>query len=121
MAEFSTDLLNSHYQQFQVYKQDKQKIFISDLSSLSDSAYQLVESQNHQYRQGRLSLEEAKLEAKKALKRVNVGETGYIFAMTTAGKLEMHIAREGENILDEQDENGRHFIREMCASSYNFV
>ena len=24
MAQFTTDLLNSHYQQFQVYKQDKQ-------------------------------------------------------------------------------------------------
>lgn len=117
MADFTTDLLNSHYQQFQVYKQDKQKIFIRDLSSLSDIAYSLVESQNHQYRQGRLSLEDAKEEAKKALKRVNVGETGYIFAMTTGGNLEMHIAREGENIFDEQDETGRYFIREMCRSA----
>lgn len=117
MADFTTDLLNSHYQQFQVYKQDKQKIFIRDLSSLSDIAYNLVETEHRLYRQGRLSLEEAKQEAKKALKRVNVGETGYIFAMTTGGDLELHIAREGENIFDEQDETGRHFIREMCRSA----
>lgn len=117
MAEFTTDLLNSHYQQFQVYKQDKQKIFIRDLSSLSDIAYSLVETQNRQYRQGRLSLEEAKQEAIKALKRVNVGETGYIYAMTTSGDLALHIAREGDNIYDEQDENGRYFIREMCQSA----
>lgn len=117
MAEFTTDLLNSHYQQFQVYKQDKQKIFIRDLSSLSDIAYSLVETQNRQYRQGRLSLEEAKQEAIKALKRVNVGETGYIYAMTTSGDLALHIAREGDNIYDEKDENGRYFIREMCQSA----
>jgi two-component system NtrC family sensor kinase len=117
MADFSTDLLNSHYQQFQVYKQDKQKIFIRDLSSLSEIAYNLVETQDHQYRQGRLSLEDAKQEAIKALKRVNVGETGYIYAMTTSGDLELHIAREGENIYDEKDENGRFFIREMCKSA----
>jgi len=119
MAEFTTDLLHSHYQQFQVYKQDKQKIFIRDLSSLSDIAYNLVETQNRQYRQGRISLEDAKQEAKKALKRVNVGETGYIYAMTTSGELELHIAREGENIYDEKDENGRYFIREMCKSARN--
>jgi len=119
MADFTTDLLHSHFQQFQVYKQDKQKIFIRDLSSLTNIAYNLVETQNHQYRQGRLSLEDAKQEAKKALKRVNVGETGYIYAMTTTGDLELHIAREGENIFDEQDEKGRHFIREMCKSARN--
>jgi two-component system NtrC family sensor kinase len=119
MADFTTDLLNSHYQQFQVYKQDKQKIFIRDLSSLTNIAYSLVETQNHQYRQGRLSLEDAKQEAKKALKRVNVGETGYIYAMTTGGDLELHIAREGENIFDERDEKGRFFLREMCKSARN--
>ena len=117
MAEFTTDLLHSHYQQFQVYKQDKQKIFIRDLSSLSDIAYSLVETQNRQYRNGRLSLEEAKQEAIKALKRVNVGETGYIYAMTTNGDLALHIAREGDNIYDEKDETGRYFIREMCKSA----
>jgi len=117
MADFSIDLLNSHYQQFQVYKQDKQKIFIRDLASLTDIAYNLVETQHRQHQQGRLGLREAQQEAKKALRRVNVGETGYIFAMTTAGDLELHIAREGENIYDEQDENGRHFIREMCRSA----
>ncbi len=119
MADFTTDLFHSHYQQFQVYKQDKQKIFIRDLSSLSEIAYNLVETQNSQHRQGRLSLEEAKQEAKKALKRVNVGETGYIYAMTTTGDLELHIAREGDNIFDEKDDRGRYFIREMTKSARN--
>ncbi len=117
MATFTIDLLNSHYQQFQVYKQDKQKIFIRDLGALADIAYNLVESENRQHRKGLISLEAAKQEAKKALKRVNVGETGYIYAMTSRGDLELHIAREGENIWDEQDENGRYFIRELARSA----
>ena len=117
MATFAIDLLNSHYQQFQVYKQDKQKIFIRDLGALDNLAYNLVESENRQYLQGRLSLAAAKEEAKKALRRVNVGDTGYIFAMTSKGELAMHVAREGENIWDETDENGRFFIREMARSA----
>jgi two-component system NtrC family sensor kinase len=117
MATFTLDLLNSHNQQFQVYKQDKQKIFIKDLAALSDIAYNLVETEHHLYRQGRISLAAAKAEAKQALRRVNVGETGYLYAMSTKGDLELHIAREGENIFDERDENGRYFIREMCRSA----
>ncbi|AMV71334.1 cache domain-containing protein [Desulfuromonas carbonis] len=117
MATFAIDLLNSHYQQFQVYKQDKQKIFIRDLAALDNIAYNLVESEDRQYRRGRLSLAAAREEAKKALRRVNVGDTGYIFAMTSTGDLAMHVAREGENIWDEQDENGRYFIREMARSA----
>ena len=117
MATFAIDLLNSHYQQFQVYKQDKQKIFIRDLGALDNIAYNLVESEDRQYRKGRLSLAAAREEAKKALRRVNVGDTGYIFAMTSTGDLAMHVAREGENIWDEQDENGRYFIREMARSA----
>ncbi len=51
------------------------------------------------------------------MRRVNVGDTGYIFAMTSKGDLTVHIAREGENIWDEKDENGRYFIREMAHSA----
>ena len=117
MATFAIDLLNSHYQQFQVYKQDKQKIFIRDLAALDDLAYNLVESENRQYREGHISLAAAKEEAKKALRRVSVGATGYIFAMTSKGDLTLHIAREGENIWDQKDQNGRYFIREMAHSA----
>jgi two-component system NtrC family sensor kinase len=37
--------------------------------------------------------------------------------MTSKGDLQAHIAREGENVFDERDENGRYFIREMCATA----
>ncbi|KAF0216542.1 MAG: two-component system NtrC family sensor [Geobacteraceae bacterium] len=117
MADFTLDLLNSHYQQFQVYKQDKQKSFNLELATLTNLAYNLVEAEHRQYKSGRISLETAKLEAKKAFKKVNVGETGYIYAMTSKGDLKVHVAREGQNVYNEKDENGRYFIRVMCEAA----
>ena len=114
MASFTIDLLNSHYQQFQVYKQDRIKNFNIEMATLTNLAYNLIAGEHTQYRSGRVSLEMAKREAREALKKVNVGETGYIYAMTSKGELKIHIAREGENVYNERDENGRYFIREMC-------
>ncbi|MBI5485231.1 MAG: cache domain-containing protein, partial [Deltaproteobacteria bacterium] len=110
-------LLNSHYQQFQVYKQDRLRYLNQELATLTALSYNLVESEHNQYKKGQLGLELAKQEARKALKKVNVGETGYIYAMTSKGDLQVHIAREGENVFDERDENGRYFIREICKTA----
>lgn len=117
MASFTIDLLNSHYQQFQVYKQDRIKNFNIEMATLTNMAYNLIEAEHSQYRKGKMDLLSAKREARNALKNVNVGETGYIYAMTTKGDLAIHLAREGENVFNEQDENGRYFIREMCRNA----
>ncbi len=117
MANFSIDLLNAHYQQFQVYKQDKMRSFNLELATLTNLAYNLVETEDRLYRKGRLDLNSAKQEARKALKQVNVGESGYIYAITSKGTLAVHLAREGENIINERDENGRYFIREICEKA----
>ena len=117
MANFTIDLLNSHYQQFQVYRQDKRQSYKKDLATLTEVAYNLVDSQNQQYLNGNVDLATAKDLAKKALRKVNVGESGYIFAITSKGDLKVHIAREGENIRDQQDECGRYFIREMIDTA----
>jgi two-component system NtrC family sensor kinase len=117
MTNFTIDLINSHRQQFQVYKQDKQKTFQLELATLTNLAYNLVESQHRQYQRGRIDMATARQEASKALKKVNVGETGYIYAMNTKGVLTVHVAREGENVWNEKDENGRYFLREMCETA----
>lgn len=117
MATFTIDLLDSHYRQFQVYTEDKKETVKQELKTLTDLAYSLVQAQHNQYLQGKLDLPSARREAKKALKKVNVGDTGYIYAMTSKGDLEVHIAREGENVYNEQDEEGRHFIRAMCKAA----
>lgn len=117
LSSFCIDLLNSHHQQFQVYKLDKARNLKNELATLTSLSYNLVAVEQNQHAQGRLDLETAKLEARQALKRINVGESGYIYAMTSRGDLQAHIAREGENVFDERDEIGRYFIREMCAAA----
>jgi two-component system NtrC family sensor kinase len=117
MATFTLDLLDSHHRQFQVYTEDKKETVRQELRALTDLAYSLVQAQHNQYLDGKIDMEAAKREAKKALKKVNVGDTGYIYAMTSKGDLEVHIAREGENVYNEQDEEGRHFIRTMCKAA----
>lgn len=119
MSAFSIDLLNSHHQQFQVYKQDRFRHLNQELATLTALSYNLVQNEHNQFSQGRINIETAKREARQALKKVNVGETGYIYAMTSKGDLQVHIAREGENVFDERDENGRYFIREICKTARN--
>ncbi|MDD2365252.1 MAG: cache domain-containing protein [Desulfuromonadaceae bacterium] len=117
MSSFCIDLLNSHYQQFQVYKQDKSQHLNNELATLTALSYNLVATEQNLHAQGKIDLKTAQNEAKKALRKINVGESGYIYAMTSRGVLQAHIAREGENVFDERDENGRYFIREMCAAA----
>lgn len=117
LSSFCIDLLNSHYQQFQVYKQDKLQNLNNELATLTALSYNLVASEHNQHVQGRVDLQTAKQEARQELKKINVGESGYIYAMTSKGELQAHIAREGENVFDEKDENGRYFIREMCKAA----
>ena len=117
MTSFTIDLLQAHHQQFQVYKKDKERIFRQEMAALATLSYNLVEAQYRQFAAGRTDRNSALQEARNALKKVNVGDTGYIYAMTGDGTLKVHIAREGENVYDEKDESGRYFIREMCQKA----
>ena len=117
LAAFTIDLLDSHNQQFQVYREDKKATTEQELASLTNLAFSMVQTQDKLYRSGEIDLASAKQAARTALKRVQVGETGYIYAMTSTGDLTVHIAREGENVYNEKDEDGRHFIRAMCKAA----
>jgi len=117
MTSFTLDLLQSHHQQFQVYKQDKERIFRQELAALVSLSYNLVEAQYRQSAGGKITRMAALNEARNALKKINVGETGYIYAMSGDGDLKVHLAREGENVYNEKDEKGRYFIREMCEKA----
>ena len=50
-----------------------------------------------------------------------VGVTGYIYAMTTRGELTIHPFREGQNIYDQKDQDGRYFIREMIERKNGWI
>ncbi len=117
LAAFTVDLLDAHNQQFQAYREDKKAATENELASLTNLAYNMVETQDSLFRRGEIDLASARHAARSALKRVQVGETGYIYAMTSEGELKVHIAREGENVYAEQDEDGRHFIRAMCKAA----
>ncbi len=117
MADFTIDLLDAHYRQFEVYRKDKRRSFNLELSTLANLATNLVAAENDQYRRGRIDLATAQSEARRALKRVNVGKSGYIYAMTGKGVLKVHVTREGQNLSNERDGNGRYFIREMCEKA----
>lgn len=117
LAAFTIDLLDAHNQQFQVYREDKKAATRQELASLTNLAYNMVEAQHKLYLNGKIDLASARQAARSALKRVQVGETGYIYAMTRKGDLVVHIAREGENVYNETDEDGRHFIRSMCKAA----
>ncbi|UPU37544.1 cache domain-containing protein [Geomonas paludis] len=118
MASFTVDLLNSHYQQFQVYKQDKEKTFHEELKTVSELAYNVVKSQHNLQKSGRMDLATAMREARNALLKVNVGKTGYIYAMNSRGDLKVHVAQEGANVSDSRDETGRYFIKEMIEKAH---
>lgn len=117
LADFSADLLDAHYRQFHLYKQDKKKTIEQELQNLTNLAYSLVEAEHRQSQQGHTDPAAAKKAARAALKRVQVGESGYIYAMNSKGDLAVHIAREGENIVDERDEDGDYFIRAMTQKA----
>jgi two-component system NtrC family sensor kinase len=117
MARFAIDLLDAHYRQFEVYQEDKRQALDRELATLVNLAYNLAESEERQRRAGRLGLEAAQREARKALRSVSVGESGYLYAMTGDGVLTAHVAMEGEDISGQRDESGREFIREMCAAA----
>jgi two-component system NtrC family sensor kinase len=117
MTQFTLDLLSAHHQQFEVYKEDKQQTIRRDLATLVQFAYNLAVVQHTHYLHGQDTLEAVQQEARKAFKNVSVGETGYLYAMTTQGDLTIHVAREGDNIHDAQDEDGRYFIREISEKA----
>jgi len=117
MASFTLDLLDSHYRQYEVYQADKKRVVLQELEALVGLAYGMVEAEQQQFKKGRIDLASAQNSARIALKSTDIGGTGYLYAMTSQGLLTAHLAREGENIFDEQDEEGRYFIRELCRNA----
>lgn len=117
IANFTLDLLNAHYKQFYVYKQEKREILKKNLSSLTELSYSIIDSFYKDQISEKLNIKEAQRKAKDALKKVHVGETGYIYVLNSQGTLISHIAREGENIINEKDEQGNYFIREIIKNA----
>lgn len=117
MASFTLNLLDSHHRQFEVYREDKKNIVRQEMKSLVDLAYNLINEQQRQMAVGRINLNTGQQAIRNSFKEVSIGRSGYLYAMTSKGELIIHPAREGENILQVQDESGRFFIRELIEQA----
>jgi len=117
MATFTRHLLESHYQQFQVYQQARKNDFIRELETMLAVARDMVEEKQRLVNQGKLKPEQAREQARSLLKQISIGASGYVYTLSSDGVLRVHVAREGENILSETDGDGRHFIREMIETA----
>ncbi|MEI6215530.1 MAG: Cache 3/Cache 2 fusion domain-containing protein [Desulfuromonadales bacterium] len=102
LSSFCIDLLTTHHQQFQIYKQERARSLNNQLAT---PAFE---------RQSFASLKE-RIRAKK------VGASGYIFCMDSTGTLTIHPDSEGKNFIDARDMNGNHFIREMCEKKSGWI
>jgi methyl-accepting chemotaxis protein len=63
---------------------------------------------------------------KEKIKAVKVGKTGYIYALDARegkdqGKLTIHPAKEGTNIIDAKDSDGHEFIREIIKEKNGII
>ena len=117
MADFTLDLLDGHHRQFEVYREDKKNIVRQEMKTLVDLAYNLINQQQAYLAAGTIDLQTAQQAARNSFKEVSIGSSGYLFALTSAGTLKVHPVREGENIIDAHDEQGRYFIREMTVQA----
>jgi two-component system NtrC family sensor kinase len=117
LSQFSIDLLDAHYKQFEVYREDKKAIVKTELETLTDLAYRLVEAEYQQTVEKKTDKLTAQAVARETLRKSLVGETGYLYAMRSNGDLVAHLSREGENVFDEQDDEGHYFIRAMSAKA----
>ncbi len=117
MASFTLDLLKGHYRQFEVSREDKKRLVQQEMNTLVKLARNQINQQ-----QGALALNPSDLQrsqqaVRSSFKKVSIGRSGYLFALTTKGVLAVHPSREGENIIDSQDEEGRFFIRELIEKA----
>lgn len=117
ISDFSLDLIDEHYRQYEVYKKEKETAMRQKLHEIVDLAYTLVETHHEQYLRENLPLESVKKAARNGLKLVSVGRGGYVTVMDGVGNVLVHPVSEGHNIYDARGEDGRYFIREMCESA----
>lgn len=117
MGDFSLDLIDGHYRQYEVYQQEKEQAVRQRLKDIVDLAYNLVETHHQQFTNRRLPLDSVKRAARSGLKSSSMGGGSFISVMNTMGKMIIHPFSEGQTIYDSRDENGKLFIQEMTDAA----
>ena len=96
------------------------KAYEEDLEHLVRNLYSMSKSQQEiiQTITGAHPTQEGILRTlKEAMAQIKVGSTGYIYVMDTRGLLQIHPAKEKENILDSTDSSGFKYIRAMIKEA----
>jgi signal transduction histidine kinase/DNA-binding response OmpR family regulator len=63
---------------------------------------------------------------KEKIRSIKIAESGYIYALDAkegkdAGKLQIHPAKEGSNLVDAKDADGREFVKEMLKKKNGII
>lgn len=117
MSNFTLDLLDGHYRQYEVYQQEREVAVRQKLKDIVDLAYNLVETHHEQIASEQLSLNNVMRAARNGMKSTSVGGGGHISVMNSSGDLIVHPVSEGTNIYGSKDEKGRFFVKEMCDTA----
>ncbi len=117
MSNFTLDLLDGHYRQYEVNQQGREVAVRQKLKDMVDLAYNLVETHHEQFLAEKLTLKNVKRAARNGLKSASGGESGFVSVMSSAGDLLIHPVSEGDNVYDSRDENGHLYIKEICDSA----
>ena len=83
-----------------------------DLEHLVMNVYAMCEVQ-HEMLLYEESGEKSGYSLKDKIKRIEVGKTGYVYIMDSQGTLNIHPAKEGENVMGSKDSEGFEYIRSM--------
>lgn len=60
-------------------------------------------------------------ELKKLIRDIRIAKTGYVFVFDSKGNAEIHPAKEGKNLIDTKDSNGRYVIREIVEKKHGVL
>ncbi len=116
------------YLSYQQSKSNLESVGKENLRNSVEMTIAMIEQFNQEVEAGNLTLEEAQEKVKVAIlgkkdnegkrpinKNIKLGENGYIFVVDQKGNSIAHPNIEGNNVWDEQDDNGVKYMQEIIA------
>jgi PAS domain S-box-containing protein len=88
-----------------------------DLDHLVTSIYAMCKIQQEMVEETPSVKEQIAHSFREEIKRIKVGDTGYVYIIDSKGNLKVHPAKEGENILHAKDSSGFEYIRAMITNA----
>jgi len=121
-------LITLGYLSYQQSKSNLESVGKENLRNSVEMTIAMIEQFNQEVEAGNLSLAEAQEKVKIAIlgemdsegkrpinKNIKLGDSGYIFVVDQKGNSIVHPNIEGNNVWDEQDDNGVKYMQEIIA------